>query len=335
METIAETAWHHEGDFPFMSDLVDRLCEESSADYVKLHVTLDFDEYMAADHDSYEQLKKWLFSENQWADIIQRVRASGKKLMLLTNDTSAIRFSSQFAPELIELHSACLNVPQLGEAVQETLERKQSVVIGIGGSTIEEVETAISSFGNRPVVLMFGFQNFPTKYEHVNLRKMRWIQKRFAECKYGYADHTAWNEPNNELVTLLAAANDMDFVEKHVTTVYGVERCDSSAAISIEMFNQLSDKLKLLEAVSGDGKLDLSPAERQYSVFGPMKMAAILTRPVRTGETLSVAQIRFTRTKTVSDMGQVEVLTAIGRAFNRDLEAGDVLMRHFFEERPS
>ena len=29
----------------------------------------------------------------------------------------------------------------------------------------------------------------------------------------------------------------MDFIEKHVTTEYGKERCDYSAAISIEQLN--------------------------------------------------------------------------------------------------
>ena len=40
---------------------------------------------------------------------------------------------------------------------------------------------------------------------------------------FGYADHTAWNEENNGLITLLVSSNGMDFIEKHVTTEYGKE----------------------------------------------------------------------------------------------------------------
>ena len=43
---IAETAYHHEGDYPFMKELVTRICETSNADIVKFHITLDLDEYM-------------------------------------------------------------------------------------------------------------------------------------------------------------------------------------------------------------------------------------------------------------------------------------------------
>ena len=40
---IAETAWHHEGDFAFMKKLVTEISNDSLADIVKLHITLDFE----------------------------------------------------------------------------------------------------------------------------------------------------------------------------------------------------------------------------------------------------------------------------------------------------
>ena len=42
---IAETAWHHEGDYDFMKNLVTSICKLSKADIVKFHITLDLDEY--------------------------------------------------------------------------------------------------------------------------------------------------------------------------------------------------------------------------------------------------------------------------------------------------
>ena len=77
---IAETAWHHEGDYLFMKQLVTRICETSSVDIVKLHITLDLDEYMSKDHDSYETLKSWMLSAKQWEELIGIVRNNGKEL---------------------------------------------------------------------------------------------------------------------------------------------------------------------------------------------------------------------------------------------------------------
>ena len=33
-----------------------------------------------------------------------------------------------------------------------------------------------------------------------------------------YADHTDWNHKQNQFITLLISSNNMDFVEKHVTS---------------------------------------------------------------------------------------------------------------------
>jgi len=79
-------------------------------------------------------------------------------------------------------------------------------VSGMCGYTIQEIDAAINIFSDRDLILMFGFQNFPTKYEDVNLSKIRKIQSLYPNKDYGYAHHTAWNEDNNELITLLVAA---------------------------------------------------------------------------------------------------------------------------------
>ena len=97
--------------------------------------------------------------------------------MLLLNDTKAIDFASKFNPELIEIHSVCLNVPRLQRAVIENIDvKRQVVVIGIGGCSLDEVKKRFNFFMIRETVLMFGFQNYPTKYEDVNLGKIRKIQ---------------------------------------------------------------------------------------------------------------------------------------------------------------
>ena len=143
---IAETAWHHEGDYVFMKNLVTRICETSSADIVKLHITLDLDEYMSKDHDAYKTLKSWMLSAKQWEELIGIVRNNGKELMLLLNDTKAIDFASKFNPEIVEIHSVCLNVPRLQSAVIENIDKKAKVVIGIGGCLLDEVKKAIQFF---------------------------------------------------------------------------------------------------------------------------------------------------------------------------------------------
>ena len=327
---IAETAWHHEGDYSFMKDLVSQLCETSSTEVIKMHVTLDFDEYMNKDHDAYSALKKWLFSEEQWDELIGIVQSSKKELMLLLNDTSAINFAAQYNPELVELHSVCLNVPRLQQTILEKIDDKTPIVTGVGGCSLQEIDKAVEVFNKRDTILMFGFQNYPTKYADVNLKKIRKIQSLYSNKKYGYADHTAWNEQNNELITLLVSANGMSYIEKHVTIEYGKERCDYSAAISIDMFESLAAKVKLLDSLNGDGSVLLNEGEQQYSKYGPMKMAGIAVRDLKKGEIVSVDDINFCRTSQLTDISQIELLDNIKNPLQKDVKINETFYHNHF-----
>ena len=325
IQTIAETAWHHEGDFIFMCNLVKDTCSNTNADYVKLHITLDLDEYMSKDHHNYQMQKPWMFNENEWSEIIAIIRSSGKKLMLLLNDTKAIKFASNFSPEAVELHSVCLNVPRLQNAVMKYIDDNSIIMIGVGGSSIEEVDQAVTFFSDRPTVLMFGFQNYPTKYENINLAKIKKIQSLYPSLDYGYADHTAWNEENNELITLLGAANNMSYIEKHITTEYGADRCDYSAAISIEMFNSIVDKVMVLNQISGDGDLSLNDGEVQYSQLGPMKMAPYSIKDIDEGSIIKNDDFDFIRTSQIGNITQVNSKILLGKTLKRDVKKGQVL----------
>ena len=333
MKLIAETAWHHEGDYEFMRSLVTEISTKTETDIVKLHITLNFDEYMDSSHDAYSLLKPWLFSKGQWSELITIIRQHGKQIMLLLNDSEAIKFGLSLNPEYVEIHSVCLNDVFMLDELKRGLHQSTKIVFGVGGTSIDEIDHAINYLGHSNVLLMFGFQNYPTVYEDVNLNKIRKIMKLFDNFEYGYADHTAWDSEHNELVTLLGAASGMSYIEKHVTTCYGEERVDWPAAISIDMFNNLHKKVKVLDGLNGDGMLSMNKGELSYSVFGPMKKAAVLKTDVLKGDSLTLDMIKFARTKNISDMSQVDVVKSIGNRINKNIENGTVLMNKYLIDK--
>nr|MDA3894010.1 N-acetylneuraminate synthase family protein [Salinivirgaceae bacterium] len=252
IKLIAETAWHHEGDFDFMKTLVERIAKKTKADFIKLHITLDFEEYMHKDHPAYKLLKGMLFTAEQWETLIHIILTNDKKPMLLYNDTKAVRFGQKYKPEIIEIHSVCLNDTNLLQQVNKNIAKETKVVIGIGGTGITEVENAISLLDTKNVVLMHGFQNYPTKYNDINFGKIRKLMRLYPTFSHGYADHTAWNEQNNALITMMGAALGMDYIEKHVTTQPGTERIDWQAAITIDDLQTISNMLDVLKLANGN-----------------------------------------------------------------------------------
>ena len=236
IKLISETAWHHDGDFYFFKELVSTIAKETKADYIKFHVTLNVNEYMHKDHPGYNWVKNSIFSESQWVEIINITTHHDKKPMLLFNDTKAIDFGMKLDPELVEIHSTCLNDVKLLRHLKANLKLDTKVVLGIGGTDLYEVENAIQTIGTENVILMHGFQNYPTKYEDINFLKVKRIMELFPQYKHGYADHTAWNHEHNILITLLGASLGMDYIEKHVTISTGEGKTDWQAAINIETF---------------------------------------------------------------------------------------------------
>jgi sialic acid synthase SpsE len=280
---------------------------------------------MDSDHTGYDFLKQRLFSEQEWEKIILQIVDSDKELMLLFNDTRAIEFGMKFNPSLVEIHSVCLNDIHLLSKLREQNRNSVPVVFGVGGSTLYEIENAISFIDTSNVILMHGFQNYPTKYEEINFNKIRKIMQLYPNYKHGYADHTAWNEPNNMLISTMGAALGMDYVEKHVTSVPGEERTDWQAAVSFDELDWLSDILKIVDVCNGNGKLSLNKGEKAYCIFGPNKKAAFLKSRKNKGDLLQAEDVMFKRTAKTSIITQLDVIDLIGKKAKCDLEEDSMI----------
>ena len=74
----------------------------------------------------------------------------------------------------------------------------------------------------------------------------------------------------------------------------------------------------------------MNSGEESYSVFGPMKKAAILNSNIKKGNILKLSHIKFLRTKGISDMSQLDVINSIGKKISHDLKKGTLLMNKFF-----
>ena len=62
IKLIAETAWHHDGDYDFMKKLVNDILKNSKTDILKMHITLNYDEYSHISLSAGSTFKKKLFS---------------------------------------------------------------------------------------------------------------------------------------------------------------------------------------------------------------------------------------------------------------------------------
>lgn len=325
IKTIAETAWHHQGDFSFFKKLITTLLESTHADYIKLHITLDLDEYMDSTHDIYLNLKAWLFNEIQWREILDLISNSEKGLMVLCNDRKAINLASEYNADIIELHAVCINDIFLINAVNQSISDKTIFMIGVGGNNIYEIDYVVNNINTENIVLMFGFQNYPTVYEDVNFSRMRKIMSIYNKYDYGYADHTSWDEPNNEIITIMGAAIGVSYIEKHVTTEYGLKRADWHAAINVNMFNSLCEQLKILDSCNGNGVLQPNINELKSCIYGPLKKAGIFNQDLSPGTVFSEDMVVLKRVNEISNLSQLDIINLFGKKLSSHVKHGDLV----------
>lgn len=322
---IGETAYNHEGDINYLYRTIDEIAE-LKLNAIKLHLLLNLDSYMHASHPEYTQFTGWVYSQEEWDGIIDYSKRKGLDIVALCDDVESVEYivGENKPVNAIELHATGLNDYFLLEAA---VKFKRLVILGIGGSPLDDIQYAVSFLkqrGKTNILLMYGFQSYPTSYSDINLSKMIKIRDLF-DLPMGYTDHTAFDDPNNEVVSIMGAVMGFNVLEKHFTPDYGKERIDYHSAVGKEQMLRIKELMKLALAAHGDGSLGMSQSELNYGNIGLMKKAIVSREDIRKGEKLSLDNLWFKRLYKTSYIRQNQLFQLVGLEAVRDIKAGEII----------
>ena len=321
---IGETAYNHEGDRQYLLKMIDDI-SDLGLNAIKFHLLSNIDSYLQNDHPLKSRLQSWLFSESEWDDILKYSHKKGLDIIALCDDVESIHYlKSKNCISAIEIHASGLNDWFL---LTEAAHFNHTIILGIGGSTIDEIRYAIDLLRQKKksnIVLMYGFQNYPTSYAEINLSRMKKIHDLF-NLPVGYADQTAYNDPHNEIISIAGAMMGFCILEKHYTPDFGKERIDYHAAVGKDQMLRIKELMKLALIVYGNNTLHMSPSELDYGNTGPMKKAIVAKRDIKKGEQLSVDTLWFKRTGQESYIPQNRFLDLIGLKTTRDIKKDEII----------
>ncbi len=320
---IGETAYNHEGDITYLYRMIDDIAElELHA--VKFHMLLAPESYMQTHHPLLNELEKWTFNREEWDHIIDYAHEKGLDIVVLCDDVESIKYITNTHVAAAEIHATSINDWFL---LKEAAHFHGPVILGTGGTSIDEVDYAVNLLkGWKPhdIILMYGFQSYPTDYREVNLSKMVKMKNLFG-LPVGYADHTAFDDPYNEFISVAAAFMGFNILEKHYTPDYGKERIDYHAAVGKAQMNRIKTLMKIALKVHGHGGIHMSQPELEYGNTGPMKKAIVAKKDIKKGEKLSFDNLWFKRTEQQSYIQQRQFLQLIGLEAAEDIRADDLI----------
>lgn len=325
---IAETAFHHEGEIDFLKNLIRHLLD-LDIQAIKFHLLFDIEEdYMISTHSSIDVLKRITIPEKDWEDIFTLVQAGEKEIVALTNDVRSLKYINtiqfDFPISAIELHSTGLNDLFL---LEEACQFHKTVILGIGGSTFDEVQFAVDFLrknGKDDILLMHGFQSYPTNYEDINFSRIKLMCEAFG-LPVGYADHTDPTDKLNTLLSVFPISYGVTVFEKHVTHVFGEKRIDSQSAISLGMMKEIIELGNTLLKTIGTTSMQFSDAELNYGNTGPMKKAIVARTNLTAGQTVRLEDVAYKRTETSSMLQQKDIFKLIGAVAKRDIAKDELL----------
>ncbi len=259
----AEIGINHNGDMEIARQLIDwaHLCGCDAVKFQKRTIeTVYTKEYL----DSYRESpwgttqraqKEGLeFGETEYDEIDAYCREKGIEWYASAWDTQAQEFLQKYNLRHNKIASAMLTDMELLEMVAG---EGKYTFIATGMSTYEEIDAAVKVFRDRdcPFELLHCNSTYPMPKEDANLLLIPALRQRYG-CSVGYSGHEV-----GRIVSTSAVALGATSIERHITldnTMYG---SDQAASLNVKDLLRLTEDIRLIETILGDGRKVLSEKE--------------------------------------------------------------------------
>ncbi len=327
---IAEMAWSHDGSSDIAKKIIDAAAE-AKADAINMHVTF-LSEYMIRsygagkgrlsagkdDSDVYKYLDKINPSFDMLQELIAYAKKKGLLISLLCNDMRSVDFAAQHA-DIFQIHSGTMLEEDL---VRKVASQKKPIVLKVGGAYLGEIEKSLSWIkeeGNNSIILMYGFQNYPTRLETIHLNFIKTLQETFG-LHVGFADHTDGSTEIAVIIPLVGIAKGATVIEKHLTHDREKKCEDFESALNPDAFAKMMQFIREMESSFGSSSMRAFSADelnyRQVS-----KKRVVAKAAMRKGSVLTKDMLICKR----SDEGVYpdEIKMLLGRTLKLDREPDD------------
>ncbi|MHA1641605.1 MAG: N-acetylneuraminate synthase family protein, partial [Promethearchaeota archaeon] len=209
---IAEMACAHQGIVENACDLVD-IAVKARADAVQIQV-FKKELYMSPLSKDYNLITRLELSQGDWSKVIDLIKENEILFFAAGYDIESIRFLIKKGVNAFKIHSSDTSNPEI---LREVAKSKKPVFLSCGASRIVEIKNAINflkSNGAKEIILMHGYQAYPTKIENTNLNYIRTLEKIFG-LNVGFYDHVDGNSILAKIIPIMSIGYGAQVIEKH------------------------------------------------------------------------------------------------------------------------
>jgi len=316
---IAEVAGAYEGSAKKMKKLID-IAYKSGADSIKFQI-FKTDNLVVCNHPKYHNFKNRELKEAEWSSLVTYAKSKNLFVGADVFDIKSVKLSESVGIDFYKIHSTNLSNPFILSKVAKT---NKPIILGVGGSTLNEIRESIDilkKYKTKQIILMLGHQNFPTKLEDTNLRRIITLKNKFPYI-VGFADHCKADNKMSMIIPLLAIAMGAKVIEKHFTINRALKGTDYISSLNPDELKQLVLDIRNLEKIFGEGKFMLSDNEKKYRES--MKKFIVASKDMNINEKITFDKISFKRT-TKPGILPKDIKKILGKKIKRKIKKDDLI----------
>jgi spore coat polysaccharide biosynthesis protein SpsF (cytidylyltransferase family)/sialic acid synthase SpsE/glycosyltransferase involved in cell wall biosynthesis len=261
---IAEIANAHQGN-PKNAVKLARAAVESGANSIKFQIYF-VRELLTRNHPRFSHFREQAFTLEDWDRLLPEVKKLGVEVYADVFGLDALDLAKKHHLDGVKVHSSDLINSKLLDQIAYF---QGKVFLAVGGSSLMEIRYALDHVTkfNRPseIILMHGFQAYPTKIEDSKLKRLSHLSELFSDVlSIGYMDHVDADSSFSMILPLLSIPYGVQYLEKHITFDRAAKGIDYYSSLEPKEFQQFVDFVDLAVISVGDNSLEFSVSEKKY-----------------------------------------------------------------------
>lgn len=316
LSIIAEIAQGFEGK-PEQASLLMKAAALAGADAAKYQL-IYADELATPDYKYYDLFKSLEMPEEIWEGLASYASDLGIELHLDIFGLRSLELAEKLQVGAVKLHGTDIANVGLLKAVAASQVNK--VLLGAGGAFGSEIEQALQILSTKEVVVLLGFQGYPTPNEANQIGRVRLLVERFTKSypnvTVGFADHADPENPLRYAIAASALGAGATVLEKHITLGKIMKLEDHEAALNPDEFHEFCQVARACnEAIGSSSEVyDFGMSESEYAYRKMIRRHVVTSGNLEAGSKIKAADVVLKRTSSE------DIITDLGSVYNRTLK---------------
>jgi N,N'-diacetyllegionaminate synthase len=257
---IAEMANSHEGDLKKAMKIVDA-ASFAKADAIK------FQKFFANEEAEpgqkfYDVLKKLEMKNLEWKNLISYAKRKKLKVFVDVDGIKSLKSILKFNVDGYKIHTSDQTNPELIKFLGKL---KIPILLSSAGSNLNELSEVLKILSQikKEIVIMHGYQGYPTKINDLNLSRIKTLRKHFSHF-VGISDHVSADSQFVFYPPVIAHTLGASIIEKHITLDRSLHGTDYYSALNPDEFKNFVSLIKSTKNSLGNRTFNLSYDEKLY-----------------------------------------------------------------------